>query len=156
MRFERAFIVPLPPAAVWDLLWDIERMVACVPGCTGAEAIEDKKRYRASIVEKVGPFKLDIPLDIEIGEIVPQRSLRMRATGKDPRIGTEVTWDLALDLEPDAGQTHCRLCVDAEVVGRLVSLGQGIIKLKGNQTMTRFAHALLVSLDSTASRQVER
>jgi len=152
MRFEREFIVPLPPEAVWDMLWDIERMVACVPGCTGAEAVEEKKRYKASIVEKVGPFRLDIPLEIEIGAIEPPRSLRMRATGKDKRIGTEVTWDLALDLEPQGEHTQCRMCVDAEVVGRLVSLGQGIIKLKGNQTMTRFADALLVNLTTVPER----
>ena len=148
MRFEREFIVPLSPEAVWDMLWDIERMVACVPGCTGATAIEEKKRYKASIVEKVGPFKLDIPLEIEIGAIDPARSMRMRAVGKDKRIGTEVTWDLGLDLERQGEQTQCRMCVDAVVVGRLVSLGQGVIKLKGNQTITRFADALLASLTS--------
>lgn len=149
MRFEREFIVPLPPEAVWDVLWDIERMVTCVPGCTGATTIEEKKRYKASIVEKVGPFKLDIPLDIEIGEIAPARSMRMRAVGKDKRIGTEVTWDLGLDLERQGENTQCRMYVDAEVVGRLVSLGQGVIKLKGNQTITRFADALLASLTAT-------
>ena len=146
MRFEREFVVPLPPEAVWDMLWDIERMVACVPGCTGATAIEDKKRYKASILEKVGPFRLDIPLDIEIASADPARSLRMRAVGKDKRIGTEVTWDLGLDLERQGDNTQCRMCVDAEVVGRLVSLGPGVIKLKGNQTITRFADALLASL----------
>jgi len=155
MRFEREFIVPLPPEAVWAMLWDIERMVGCVPGCAGATVVEEKRRYKASIVEKVGPFKLDIPLEIEIGAIDAPRSMRMRAVGKDKRIGTEVTWDLGLDLEPQGGQTQCRMSIDAEVVGRLVSLGQGVIKLKGNQTITRFADSLLANL-TAANGQATR
>ena len=149
MRFEREFSVPLPPEVVWDTLWDIERMVTCVPGCTSATAVEEKKRYTASIIEKVGPFKIDIPLEIEIGATEPPRILRMRAVGKDKRIGTEISWDLALDLERRGEHTQCRMCVEAEIVGRLVSLGQGVIKLKGNQTITRFADALLATLTSS-------
>src|SRR6185436_2779662 len=109
------------------------------------------KRYQATIVEKVGPFKLEIPLDIEIGAVEVARSLRMRAVGKDRRIGTEVTWDLALELEPQGTRTQFRMTVDAEVVGRLVSLGQGVIKLKGNQTIGRFAEALQANLAATGA-----
>lgn len=155
MRFEREFVLPLAPEAVWNMLWDIERMVACVPGCTDAAVVEEKRRYQATIVEKVGPFKLEIPLDIEIGAIEFARSMRMRAVGRDKRIGTEVTWDLALELEPQGGQTQIRVSVDATVVGRLVSLGQGVIKLKGDQTIGRFAESLHANL-TAASGSTEK
>jgi carbon monoxide dehydrogenase subunit G len=145
VRFERSFVVPLGNEAVWTLLWDVERIVACVPGCTAATVVEDKRRYTATIVEKVGPFKLEIPLEIEIGAIDVARSIRMRATGRDKRIGTEVTWNLVLELEPQGESTQCRITVDADVVGRLVSLGQGVIKLKGDQTLGRFADSLQAS-----------
>lgn len=151
MRFERSFVLPLASEAVWSMLWDIERMVRCVPGCTGATVLEEGKRYQATIVEKVGPFKLEIPLDIEIGTVEVARSLLMRAVGKDRRIGTEVRWDLALELEPQGAHTQCRMTVDAEVVGRLVSLGNGVIKLKGNQTISRFAESLQANLIATSA-----
>jgi hypothetical protein len=38
------------------------------------------------------------------------------------------------------------MTVDATVVGRLVSLGQAVIKLKGDQQMGRFAEALQADL----------
>lgn len=151
MRFERSFVLPLTAEAVWSMLWDIERMVRCVPGCTGATVVEAGKRYQATIVEKVGPFKLEIPLDIEIGAADVARSLRMRAVGKDRRIGTEVTWDLALELESQGAHTQFHVTVDATVVGRLVSLGQGVIKLKGNQTISRFAESLQANLVTTSA-----
>ena len=156
VRFERKFILPLPPEAVWLALWDIERMVACVPGCTGAKAVEDKKHYQATIVEKVGPFKLEIPLDSEISAIDTSHRMKMRAVGKDARIGTEVLWDLTLMLEQQGEGTQCYITVDATVVGRLVSLGQGVIKLKGDQTIGRFAESLCASLTSAGSFPIPR
>lgn len=151
MQFERSFELPLSTNAVWSMLWNVEHMVRCIPGCTGATVVEDQKRYRATIVETVGPFKLEIPLEIEISSIDVGRSMRMRAVGKDRRIGTEVTWDLALKLEPQGEHTKFHINLDAIVVGRLVSLGQAVIKLKGNQTLTRFAESLHASL-ITANR----
>ena len=150
MQFEREFVVPLSPENVWDVLWNIEAMMKCVQGCAEAVVIEEKKRYKALIIEKVGPFKLEIPLDIEIGETVIGRSIQMRAFGKDSHIGTEVILDLVLELDRQGDQTHCRLTVDAGVVGRLASLGQGVIKLKGKQSMNHFAESLLIYLNANA------
>ena len=151
MRFERSFRLPLAPDALWPALWDIARMVKCVPGCTGATMVEDGRRYQATIVERVGPFKLEVPLDIEVRTADPLRALQLRAVGKDSRIGTEITWDLTVELEPHGAETEFRMTVDALVVGRLVSLGQGVIKLKGDQTIGRFADALRASLAGSIS-----
>ena len=148
MHFERAFELSLSTAEVWKVLWDVERMVACVPGCTGAIAIEEGKHYEATIVEKVGPLKVTVPLKIEVLSAEPGRSLRLRATGKDTKVGTEVAFDLNVNLDGAGEQTQFRMTVDATVVGRLVSLGQAVIKLKGDQQIGRFADALQADLVS--------
>lgn len=142
MKFEREFELAVPAPEIWQVLWNIERMAACVPGCTGATVVEEKRLYKATIVEKVGPFKLQVLLDIEILNSEPGRSLQLRATGKDNRVGTEVSFVLLAVLEPRGESTHCSMTVDATVVGRLVSLGMAVIKLKGNQQMDKFATAL--------------
>lgn len=146
MHFERGFEIPLATEVVWRALWDVQRLVACVPGCTGAVAVEEGRRYQATIVEKVGPFKVEIPLDIEVLAVDIERSISLRATGKDSRIGTEVAFVLAVELEPLGQRTQFRMTVDATVVGRLVSLGLAVIKLKGDQQMGRFAQALQADL----------
>lgn len=146
MHFERIFELPLSPEAVWKVLWDIERMVACVPGCAGAITIEEGRRYEATIVEKVGPFKVTVPLQIEVLSAQSGRDLRLHASGKDTKVGTEVSFDLNLTLEPSGDRTQFQMAVDATVVGRLVSLGQAVIKLKGDQQIGRFAEALRADL----------
>ena len=146
MKFERTFELPLAIAAVWSALWDVPRMVACVPGCAGATVVEDKRRYQATIAEKVGPFKVEIPLEIEIISVDAGRRLQLRATGKDGRIGTEVSFVLTVELQAVGEQTQFHMSVDATVVGRLVSLGLAVIKLKGDQQMGFFAQALQANL----------
>jgi carbon monoxide dehydrogenase subunit G len=146
MKFERSFELAIPAPDVWTALWNIERMVACVPGCTAAAAVEEGKRYQATIVEKVGPFKVEIPLDIEILDVTAGRSFQLRATGRDSRVGTEVSFVLSASLEPMGERTGFSMSVDATVVGRLVSLGQAMIKLKGDQQIGKFAQALQADL----------
>src|SRR5690348_5901066 len=115
MRFERVFDLPLCPDDVWRVLWDVERMVACVPGCTGAATIEEGRRYEATVVEKVGPFKVVVPLQIEVLSAQPGRALRLHATGKDTKVGTEVSFELSVTLEATGNQTHFHMSVDATV-----------------------------------------
>ena len=146
MKFEREFELAVPAPEIWKALWNIDRMVACVPGCTGATTIEEGRRYQATIVEKVGPFKVQVPLDIEILNVDVGHSLQLRAAGKDNRVGTEVSFMLSALLEPRGERTHCGVSIDATVVGRLVSLGQAVIKLKGNQQMDKFTQALQADL----------
>ena len=74
------------------------------------------------------------------------RSFQLRATGKDSRVGTEVSFVLSTLLEPRGENTDFNLSVDATVVGRLVSLGQAVIKLKGDQQLGKFAVALQADL----------
>jgi hypothetical protein len=145
MKFEREFEVAVLAPEVWKAMWDIDRMVTCVPGCTRATVIEEKRRYQATIVEKVGPFKVQVLLDIEILNAEPGHSLQLRATGKDTRIGTEVSFVLLASIEPRGQHTQCIMSVDATVVGRLVSLGMAVIKLKGNQQMDKFVAALQIN-----------
>ena len=48
--------VHVPRQSVWDFLWDVPRLTACVPGCEAVEEIEPNTRYQAVVRDKVGPF----------------------------------------------------------------------------------------------------
>lgn len=143
MRFERHITVQAPPRAVWDVLWDVPRMAACVPGCDGAEAVEPGQRYRAVIKEKVGPFRVTIPLLIEVLETRAPERLVARASGRDGMVQSHVKVELEVMLSADGPQTTTvQLNADVAVLGKLGTLGHSIIVRKGNAIVGQFAAAL--------------
>jgi carbon monoxide dehydrogenase subunit G len=143
MRFEKQVTVDTPRQAVWDFLWDVPRMVACVPGCDGAEEVEPGQRYRAVVQEKVGPFRVKIPLAIEVLETRAPERLAARASGRDGMVQSHVKVELEVVLAEDGPQTTTvRLNADVAVLGKLGTLGHSIIIRKGNAIVGQFATAL--------------
>src|SRR5207244_2956107 len=80
------------------------RLAACVPGAKEVRTVEDGKRYAAVVGEKVGPFKVQFPLSIEILEVQAPERLRARAGGRDANVDGLVKVDLDVALTAvDAG-----------------------------------------------------
>ncbi len=147
MRFDRQVQVEAPRQAVWDLLWNVPRLVACVPGCDGAEELEPYQRYQATIREKVGPFRIKIPLDIEVLENVPPERLVAQAKGRDGMVQSHVKIELEVTLiEVKPHVTELRLRADVAVLGKLGTLGHSVIIRKGDNIMGQFAARLQAEL----------
>lgn len=143
MRFETQVTVDAPRRAVWDFLWDVPRMAACVPGCDGAEEVEPGQRYNAVVKEKVGPFRVTIPLAIEVLETQAPERLTARANGRDGTMQSHVK--IALDVvlaEAGPHTTTLRLNADVAVLGKLGTLGHSVIIRKGSDIVGQFATAL--------------
>jgi uncharacterized protein len=147
MRFAKQVTVAAPRQVVWDLLWDIARLALCVPGCQSAEMIDPYARYRATIQEKVGPFRLTVPLDIDIVEHNAPQRLIARASGRDRLLQSHVKVELALTLlEVDPQSTALQVETDVAVLGKLGTLGHSAISRKGEDIVDQFATALQAEL----------
>ncbi len=151
MRFERQLQVEASRQEVWDLLWNVPRVVACVPGCEAAEEIEPYQRYRAMVEEKVGPFRVTIPLDIEVLENTAPERLVAKASGRDGRVQSHVKVDLDVTLiEVQPQVTALQLHADVSVFGKLGTLGHSVIVRKGDTIVGQFAAALQAELHQEA------
>ena len=73
MRFDTQVTVHVPRQLLWDFLWDVPRLTACVPGCEALQEIEPGTRYQAVVRDKVGPFTLRVPLAVEVLEATVRR-----------------------------------------------------------------------------------
>src|SRR5215510_9170115 len=102
MRVVREVAVPAPIDALWAVLWDVTRMVSCVPGCVEARETEPRRGYAARMSQRVGPIRLTVPLDVEIveEEPAPTRRIALRARGRDPVVGAEIAMRVDLRCEP--------------------------------------------------------
>ena len=84
MKVEREIHLGVPRDRVWSFLWDVPRLAACIPGAREVRAIEDGKRYAAVVADKLGPFRVQFPLEIEVLEASRPRGFAPGPGGGTP------------------------------------------------------------------------
>jgi len=147
MRFEAQATVHVPRQSVWDFLWDVPRLTACVPGCEAVQEIAPHTRYQAVVRDKVGPFTLRVPLAVEVLEATAPARLRARAQGRDAVVQSQVKVELTLSLvETSAQTTTLQVGADITVLGKLGILGHSVIVRRGEAIVAQFASALQTAL----------
>lgn len=147
MQFQKEVEILAPREKVWRFIWDVDRFIACVPGCKEAKTIEEGKRYAATMVEKVGPFKVEFPTTIEVLEREELTRIKAQASGADNKIGSRMKLDLDVNLREQGDKTVLGFVAGVDILGKLAALGHGIIKRKADQVLDEFAHAVKAKLE---------
>ena len=150
MRFEKEIAVATPPDKVWAFLWDVERVAKCLPGCRDVRTVVPHERYEAVVGERVGPFKVEFPLDIQVLEADEARRLRAQATGRDAAVGSALKVMLDLQLEKTDTGSRLMIVTETSILGKLAALGHSIIQHKAEGIMTQFAQAVQRELEAIA------
>ena len=123
MQFQKEVEILAPREKVWQFIWDVDRFIACVPGCKEAKTIEPGKRYTATMVEKA------------------------QASGADNKIGSRMKLDLDVHLREEGDKTILGFVAGVDILGKLAALGHGIIKRKADQVLDEFAQAVKTKLE---------
>ncbi|MGH7825091.1 MAG: CoxG family protein [Candidatus Binatia bacterium] len=147
MRFEKEVEIQAPKEKVWNFIWDVDRFIACVPGCKEAKTLEAGKLYSATMVEKVGPFRVEFPTTIEVLEREELTRIKARAAGADNKIGSRMKIDLDVNLKGEGDKTTLGFIADVDILGKLAALGHGIIKRKADQVLDEFAQSVKKRLE---------
>lgn len=147
----RTIDLPVGPEEAWRALWDVPAVARCLPGCQEVQEIEVRRRYRATVKDKVGPFSVAVTLDVTVEPSEAERLLRVNATGRDSILGSPVRMSMTACLTPRAsGGSHLVLDGHAEVGGKLAALGQAVIHRKTRDILDTFARNLGAMLASRA------
>ena len=147
MKLENRCLVPADVQRTWELIMDIPRAAACVPGM--AEVVQEEDgSYRASMRVKVGPMGLTLAGTLQVLEQDPSKGeARFLIEASDRKVGGAVRADLLIQLRSDEGNhTELVLNTDTTFIGRLGELGQPLIRRKANNTMQDFARNLAEQL----------
>ena len=142
VRVTREVPIVVSPATLWELLWDVRRIVECVPGCIEAREIEPQQRYTARMSQKVGPISLSVPLDVKVVEATGPRRLALEARGRDPAIGAEIAMRVTLDIEARGEESLLRIDAEGRILGKLGALGHGVIQRKAEEAVDEFGARL--------------
>jgi carbon monoxide dehydrogenase subunit G len=130
------------PDDAWALLWNVPEVARCLPGCRLVEELEPRRRYRATVQDRVGPFSVTIPLEVGVEASEAERLLRISATGRDAVLGSPVRMTLTARVAPTDGGSCLVLDGHAEIGGKLAALGQGVIQRKTRDALDAFARNL--------------
>jgi carbon monoxide dehydrogenase subunit G len=150
VRFEKRVGIQAPKEKVWNFIWDVDRFIACVPGCKEAKTLEEGKLYSATMVEKVGPFRVEFPTTIEVLEREELSRIKARASGADNKIGSRMKLDLDVSLEGEGDHTTLAFIANVDILGKLAALGHSIIKRKAEQVLDEFAQAVKNRLEGAS------
>jgi carbon monoxide dehydrogenase subunit G len=147
LQFEKEVEILAPREKVWNFIWDVDRFIACVPGCKEAKTIEAGKLYAATMTEKVGPFRVEFPTTIEVLEREELSHIKAQASGADNKIGSRMKLSLDVKLRDEGDKTVLGFVAGVDILGKLAALGHGIIKRKADQVLDEFAQAVKKRLE---------
>jgi aerobic-type carbon monoxide dehydrogenase small subunit (CoxS/CutS family)/CO/xanthine dehydrogenase FAD-binding subunit/carbon monoxide dehydrogenase subunit G len=131
-----------PVGAVWEVLDDVERMVACLPGAELTEVLGgDRYRGRAGVA--LGPVKLSFAGFAQIIDRDPaDHRLRMIGQGADAG-GSATQADIRLRAEPGpGGGTVLRADADLYLSGRIAQFGRALAGDVSRRLFEQFARSV--------------
>jgi len=142
MILEGKFKLSAPIQTVWDSLLNPEVLAACVPGCEKVEVIDDKT-YSCIIAAKVGSISARFSFITTLSDVEPPKHLK--ASGKGDELGKAATFtqETVMDLE-ELGDDDVQVSYRANVniVGKLATFGDRIMKAKAKQVQDGFTRSL--------------
>ena len=147
MHFEERVRTNASQARAWDFLWQAKRLAGCLPGCTGVDEIAPGKKYKVQFEDRLGPYKVHFDMEIEVEETRVGEYVRLRGTGHDKALGASQQLTLAVTLQRLGDhETDLLVVADVEVLGKVATLGQFVIKRKAKDIVTRFAQNIDIEL----------
>jgi len=134
----RVIELPVAVSEVWSALWNVQQMAGCIPGCQDAEAVEPSQRYRATVRDRVGPYRVEIPIDVTADELEAGTRLAIKASGRDTVLQSHVKVSMIIALAPNGAGTSLTLHGKAEVGGKLAALGRSVVQRKTHDVLSEF------------------
>ena len=144
MQFDGEYLVPVAPDTVWDGLVDPDILRRSIPGCTAMEKTGDTE-YTATIVARVGPVSATFKGKVELADQEPPRAFTLKGRGQGGPAGF-AKGAAHITLSPEGDQTRLTYRAEAEVGGKLASVGarmiQGVARKMADDFFARFAEVL--------------
>ena len=129
MRLENELVVWAPADQVWEVMLDLGRITACVPGLRVEEVSESGKDCRGGVSGDVGPFAVDFRGGVRISSVDEDaRRVVYRATGEDANSFGVVTATAECTLTEEDGQSRVTVTSDLGLPSVAEQFGGSIVR----------------------------
>jgi len=148
------FELAAPIQEVWEFLLDPPRVVTCMPGAALDEVLDDRT-FLGTIRVKVGPIVTSYKGRVEFVDVdAAAFRIEMLADGRETsgNGNARATMASRLSSRPDGG-TQVVAEANAEVTGRIMQFGQGMIEGISHQLFQDFVTRARERLDTAGEAQ---
>ena len=142
--------IPAPRAIVFDALQNAPFFASCVEGVKDLQAI-DATHYDAVLETKVAYMKFSFKVSVEVTKLSPPDRIEARIEGAPLGIVGRFTAVSTTDLVDAGNETLVKYSIDANITGKLGSMGQPVLKSKAKDMEQKFAAKIRAAFaDGTA------
>lgn len=148
MIVEGKFTLKAPIQKVWDVILQPGTLASCLPGAEKIEATDDK-HYTCLVKQSVGPISVKLQFAVELTEIEPPK--HVKAVGRGEALGKlgTFTMELTVDLtEVPEGMIEVAYASSVNIVGKLATFGERIMRAKSKQVVEDFTKNLQKKLET--------
>src|ERR1700759_1262472 len=124
MKLEGDYLFEANVPEVWSALFDPAILAAVMPGCEKLELVDG--HYVGDIKVKVGPIQGKFTGKVDLQDKVEPRSYTMIVDGRGAPGVVKAT--VHAELAADGQATRVRYDADAQVGGKIASVGQRLIE----------------------------
>src|SRR5215469_3082961 len=134
-------ILPAPREIVFQVLQDAPFFASCVEGLRDLKEI-DATHYDAILDTKVAYMKFIFKVSVVVTRLMPPERIEAKIEGTPLGIVGRFTAVLTTDLIDAGSETLVRYAIDANITGKLGSMGQPVLKSKAKEMERKFAEKM--------------
>ena len=129
MKIEGSYPFAAPRDVLWPMLLDPQVLARVMPGCEELKTV-DENQYHGILKIKVGPVQGKFQGDVALGDVNDPESCTITVNGRGAPGFVRGTGTLRLEADGDMTTLHYQ--GDADVGGRLASVGQRMLETSAN------------------------
>jgi len=145
---EGKFKLKAPIQKVWDALLEPSTLASCVPGAEKIEKV-DERTYDCVVKQKVGPISVKFKFKTILTNEQPPNHIEFEGEGDDIAKAGHFVQKSWVDLQetPD-GEVEVSYKTEVNIVGKLATFGDRIMRAKAKKVEEQFTKALQEKLES--------
>ena len=133
--------LPAPRQTVFDALQNAPFFASCVEGVRDLKEI-DPTHYDAVLETKVAYMKFSFKVSVEFTKILAPERIEARIEGTPLGIVGRFTAVSTTDLFDAGNETLVKYAIDANITGKLGSMGQPVLKSKAKEMEKGFVEKM--------------
>lgn len=148
MEFSGEYRLPVARQRVWEALNDPEVLKASIAGCQELNKVSDTE-FSAIVTTRVGPIAATFRGSVELTELDPPNGYLLTGRGQGGAAGFARMRSRVRLSDSEDGQTLLHYTAQAEIGGKLASVGSRLIQTVAKKNADDFFSAFARQLDGT-------